>query len=83
MKKMILLAAFVGAGLVNAKSTVVKNSDSKETKEVKENSTAFGCIQIFIQTSCGLNSNTTWCSEWGIDCLMSDAEAVEQINCHQ
>ncbi|MFS4471743.1 hypothetical protein [Chryseobacterium sp. T20] len=85
MKKIILLAAFGVAGLVNAKSTVVSNNDSKVTEiREKENKVkAFGCMQVFVQTSCGLNSYTTWCSEWGTECLMSDAEAVEQINCHQ
>lgn len=85
MKKIILLAAFGVAGLVNAKSTVMPNLDSKvtETKEKENKVKAFGCMQVFIQTSCGLNSYTTWCSEWGTECLMSDAEAVEQINCHQ
>ena len=85
MKKIILLAAFGVAGLVNAKSTVVSNNDSKVTEIIeKENKVkAFGCMQVFVQTSCGLNSYTTWCSECGTECLMSDAEAVEQINCHQ
>lgn len=87
MKKIILLAAFGVAGLVNAKSTVASNLYYKVTEikeEEKENKVkAFGCMQVFVQTSCGLNSYTTWCSEWGTECLMSDAEAVEQINCHQ
>ncbi|MDQ1857501.1 hypothetical protein [Chryseobacterium sp. WLY505] len=85
MKKIILLAAFGAAGLINAKSMLMLNSNFKVTEiREKENKVkAFGCIQVFVQTSCGLNSYTTWCSEWGTECLMSDAEAVEQINCHQ
>lgn len=87
MKKMILLVAFGVTALVNAKNAVVNNTfESTESKEIKEKENrvkAFGCMQVFIETSCGLNSNTTWCSEWGLACLISDAEAMEQINCHQ
>lgn len=53
MKKIILLAAFGVAGLVNAKSTVASNLYSKVTEikeEEKENKVkAFGCMQVFVQ----------------------------------
>lgn len=84
MKKFLLAAAFVFAGLVSAKSAAENKTISKdktESSEEKDSKRKGGCMQVFVETSCGLNSHTTWCPEWGLACLWSDAEAVEHNNC--
>ncbi|MCQ9638946.1 hypothetical protein MP478_06040 [Chryseobacterium sp. WG14] len=56
MKKIFLVAAIGAAGLVSAKSAVVKSTATKEKteskKETSNKTTAFGCVSV--SYSCGV-----------------------------
>ena len=69
--------------MVSAKNNIAleKKSELSTDKQTLEMAVS-ECIPVFIQTSCGLNSYVTYCFDWPIQCLMSDAEAVEYVNCH-
>ncbi|KMQ69224.1 hypothetical protein ACM39_03745 [Chryseobacterium sp. FH2] len=87
MKKILLAAAFGVAGIVSAKDAV-KNEFGKKAQSENLKKTEF-CIKptkkiisnIKVMTSCGLPAYITWDTDWGIECLMSDAAAADYLTC--
>ncbi|SDL98419.1 hypothetical protein [Chryseobacterium taihuense] len=86
MKKILLIAAFGVTGLVSAKDnkkTVEKSESKKEVVNLKETKELKRWIaNIKVITSCGLPAYISWDTDWGIDCLMSDAAAADYLTCH-
>jgi len=73
MKKIILVAALGVAGIVSAKTSVEK----KVIKEKEE-----WCGTITIMTSCGLPIQDSYCTSWGVKCLMDNANLLDEYFCN-
>ncbi|MEG2079561.1 hypothetical protein [Chryseobacterium sp.] len=72
MKKLFLVAALGFAGLMSANSTQVVKPN---------NATKYWIANIKVMTSCGLPAYISWDTDWGLECLMSDAAAADYLTC--
>ena len=79
MKKLLLLSAFMLAGLVSAKESTFNNSDSKKEKQ---QTFVFTRYLVTLKTICGTTHQTIFDSEFdSSDCLYNEWEMYNNQDC--
>lgn len=85
MKKMLLVAALGVAGLVSANQVSYERGFDEPVTQVAESSEELlvdeWCGTVSYPTSCGFIGYDSWCSSWGIHCLMEASDMFEEYYC--
>ena len=82
MKKLLLLAAFGVAGIMNAKTIAISHDDisfSDTSVSVFEESE--WCGTVTFMTSCGLPIEDSYCTSWGEACLIESWNVLDEYYC--
>lgn len=73
MKKLLLVATICVAGFANAKSNV--ENTSKAINDVE------WCGTVTYMTSCGFPIQDSYCTSWGVSCLIESINAFNEYFC--
>lgn len=73
MKKLLLVAAFGVAGVMSAKGNVDNVPQAAHDVE--------WCGTVTFMTSCGFPIQDSYCTSWGVNCLIESINAFNEYFC--